>query len=165
MSFEKSKTNTATMKKIKLLTVLLMVLSFTQCNMLKYVSHPPFKITGATFNNWVGGRPGVSGIKVNIAYQSEEKIAFEKLYFSYRSVKIETRTVKGKSYLIGQFNTSTREEELFLKRDTAPKKVKELPKIPFKLKDNEAVISYKEGARIKYYHIKNIKKTSTIFFQ
>jgi len=152
------------MKKVKLLTVFLMVLSFTQCNTLKYVNHPPFKITGATFNNWVGGRPGVSGIKVNIAYQSEGKIAFEQLYFSYRSVKIEMRTVKGKSYLIGQFNTSTREEELFLEGDTSPKTVTKLPKPPFNLKDNEAVISYKEGTTIRYYHIKNIKKTKTIIY-
>jgi hypothetical protein len=152
------------MKKVKLLTVFLMVLSFTQCNTLKYVNHPPFKITGATFNNWVGGRPGVSGIKVNITYQSEGKIAFEQLYFYHRSVKIEMITVKGKSYLIGQFNTSTREEELFLEGDTSPKTVTKLPKIPFNLKDNEAVLSYKEGTTIKYYHIKNIKKTKTIIY-
>ena len=152
------------MKKTTLILVVLIAFGFSQCGTLKMEKNPPFKITGATFNNWVGGRPGVSGIRVHLAYQSEGNIAFEQLYFSDRSTKIVARKIKGKSYLIGQFNTSTREEELFLKGDTSPKTVTKLPKIPFKLKDNEAVISYKEGAIIKYYHIKNIKKTKTIVY-
>ncbi|MDG2195153.1 MAG: hypothetical protein P8K77_09990 [Polaribacter sp.] len=152
------------MKKTTLILVALIAFSFVQCDTLKMENNPPFKITGATFNNWVGGRPGVSGIKVHLAYQSEDKIAFEQLYFSHRSTKIEMKTVKGKTYIIAHFNTSTREEELFLKGDASPKTVVKLPKSPFKLKNNEAVISYKEGTTTRYYQIKNIKKTKTIVY-
>jgi len=152
------------MKVLKILSIVFLTLIFTQCTTLKYVNYPPFKITGATFNNWVGGRPGVSGIKVNIAYQSEDKIAFEKMYFSHRSTKIAMRTVKGKTYLIGHFNTSTREEEFRIKGNTLPTKAIQQPEIPFKLEKNEAIISYKKGTVIKYFRIKNIKKTTTIIY-
>ena len=152
------------MKKGTSFLAFLIAFSFIQCNSLKLESNPPFKIKGATYNYWVGGQPGISGIKVNIRYKSKNDIVFETLYFQNRTVKIEVRTVKGKSYLIGHFDTSTREDIIVVEENTVPKPVAIKPKFPFDLKDNEAVIKCKEKNKVKYFKIQNIKKTKTDFY-
>ncbi len=152
------------MKNIKTIFVLVITFSFIQCNSLKLESSPSFKITGATYNYWIGGQPGVSGIKVNIGVQSDSEIIFEKIYFQKRAVKIEIRTFKEKTYLIGHFDTSTRKDPVVIDDISLPKPVVKQTEFSFELKENEAVISYKQGNKIKYFKIINLKKTKTDFY-
>ena len=152
------------MKNITTILVLLISFSFIQCNSLKLENNPTFKITGATYNYWVGGQPGVSGIKVNIGYQSDNKIIFDTIYFKKRAAKIEIRTFKGKTYLIGHFDTSTRKNRIVIDDTALPKPVAKKAEFPFELKENEAVISYKHGNSIKYFKVLNLKKTKTDFY-
>ena len=152
------------MKKRTSIIVLLIAFSFIQCNTLKLETHPSFKIKGATYNYWVGGQPGISGIKVNIGYQSANDIVFETMYFQKRIVKIEARTVNNKSYFIGHFDTSTRKDMIVVVENTVQKPVEKNEVFPFELKENEVVIKYKQKGKTKYFKIKNLKKTKTDFY-
>ena len=67
------------MKPLKIIALLLLTLSFTQCKTMNFTKNPPFIVAGATYNNWVGGQPGVSGIKVIIGIDSANEITFDKL--------------------------------------------------------------------------------------
>lgn len=155
------------MKALKILLLLLLTLSFTQCKTIRLVENPPFKITGATYNNWVGGQPGVSGIKVIIRVDAGKEITFDKMYFYKKTTSVELNTTNNKEYLIGHFNTSTRNQlNRTIENATAKKEKSKTIKdtFPFELKENEAVISYKKGAKTFYYKVSNIKKTKTDFY-
>lgn len=133
--------------------------SFSQCKnskemTYKTVKHAQFKITKATYKNWVAGvKGGGSGINVFIAIPNLEtdKITIDSLFFRGQKVKAEH---KGLLY-VGYFKTSTNQKkDIIMSGDVnaeygnkAP--IKEL-KFPFDLKDNEVVISYKKRGKIKY---------------
>ncbi len=149
------------MKSHKLILLLSTIFGFAQCNTLKLADNPPFKITSSTYNNWTGVKPGISGIKVNIGYQSEDKIIFDKIYFHNKIARIETRIIKERKYIIGYFNTSIREYDVFIENENTPEnEIVNTADFPFKLKENEAVISFKKGDKTKYYKVTGIEKLS-----
>lgn len=98
-----------------------MIVGLTTCKTAKMEKSPPFTITQATYNHWVGGQEGVSGVKVTIAYTAPEDVIFKSIFFHNKEAKIENRNVGEKKYIIGHFNTSTRaRRDIILDRD--PKK-------------------------------------------
>ena len=130
------------MKSIKLLILICAATSFSQCKTIKLSKTAPFIITGATYHNWVGGQPGVSGIV---------------------DARIEER--KGKKYVIANISTSNREELIIVEEGAMKKQKKEPEPIPFTLEPNEAVIKYMVGKKIYYYKVSKIKKRDTVFYQ
>lgn len=139
----------------------------TQCKSIQFDKHPPFKITKATYNNWIGGQPNVKGINVFVLYTSEQSVEFDSMYFNERITKIEIKEKQGIKLIVGRYDTSTRNEDLILHSDSKKETGNKVPKtntFPFELGENEAVISYKEGNKTKYYKIKNIKQTETDFY-
>ena len=155
------------MKSTKLVSLALMSLFFIQCKSAQFDAKPPIKITGATFNNWVGGQPGVSGIRVIVGYEKQGDIEFQKIYFAKKIGRIETYQRKGKTFLVGHIDTSSREkEEMIMDRDSENEIKNKLPepKFPFELKENEAVISYLKNGKTKFFKVKNIKQTKTDFY-
>lgn len=146
---------------------LLMLIGFMTCKSAKLEKNPPFQINGATYNNWVGGQQGVSGMKVIISYTSEQPITFEKILFQNRETKLEMKEQKGKKYLVGFFDTSTRKgRELIMDKDPKKEMQNKPPKkeYPFELKENEAVISYMDGNKLMFTKVEKIKKTDTDFY-
>ena len=157
------------MKPFYLLSIVLLTTLITQCKSTKFDKTPPFTITRATYHYWVGGMPGVSGVNVFIGYQTDKNITFDSIYFANKKVKAQTKLVKGKTYLIGYFNTSTinSKEDLILHRNGKKEFGNKPPvkeKFPFKLKENEAVISFREKGKTKYYKVKNLQQTKTDFY-
>jgi len=155
------------MKAIKPLLSIVLILSFTHCKTICLTKSPPFKVTDATYNNWIGGQPGVSGIKVIITVGLDEEITFDKMYFYGKSTTIQRKSTTNKAYLIGHFNTSKRIklERIIKKQPVKKKKTKNVKGIfPFELNENEAVISYNKGAKMFYYKVSNLKKTKTNFY-
>jgi len=131
---------------------------------MKLTETPPFKVVGASYNYWVGGQPGVSGIKVNIGIDSNSKIEFDSIYYLKYQAKVENKTIKGKTYIIGNFDTSTRERELELQGDDFNEVEKPKKSHPFELKENEAVIRFNYQGKIKYYKVLKMKKTKSDFY-
>lgn len=57
----------------KIMTLMMLTVVFSQCASSKFDSNPPFTIKGATYNNWVGGQQGVSGIRLVFQYESKKR--------------------------------------------------------------------------------------------
>ena len=153
------------MKYLFLFTIVLI----TQCKSMQFDTHPPFKVTKATYNNWVGGQPGVKGINVFVRYTAKQNIEFDSMYFHGRITKIEINEKKGVKFIVGRYNTATKKdnEDIILHSDSKKEVGNKIPAtntFPFELKENEAVISYQEKDKTKYYKIENIKQTKTDFY-
>ena len=157
------------MKILKLIGIALLTFSFTNCGCAKFDKNPPFTITEANYNNWIGGQPGVSGTKIMIGYTSTKNIEFDSIFFINKATKVELYSNENKTFLIGHYSTSnTEKHNLVMDADTR-KEINNKPphqeKIPFELKENEAVISYKEDGKTNYFKIENVKKTKSDFYQ
>lgn len=150
------------MKTMKILSILTIIIGFSQCGTTKFAKNPPFKIESATYTNWVGGVPGVSGTRVEVRLSEKEPIVFDSLYFQKKRTKIEVSIQNKIMILIGHFSTSNRKENhLILHSNTKMElknKVPKATKFPFNLKENEAIISYKVANKVKYFKIENIKE-------
>ena len=152
------------MKAMKILSIFALLFGFTQCASLKLEKKAPFVVTSAVYNHWVGGMPGVSGTKVEIRLENKADIVFDSLYFLNRVTKIEIKSEKAHTLLIANYSTSNRQNRDII-LDSDPKKevnnkIPDADKFPFELKENEAVISYKEESKTKYFKISNLKKTA-----
>jgi hypothetical protein len=157
------------MKIMKMLLALITVFSFIKCGSTKFQEKPPFKITSATYNQWVGGLPGVSGTNVKLAYTTTSNVTFDSIYFLNRIVKMELREEKGTKLIMGYFkNESPSVKPNNNLYAVAQRDIGNKPPVssnfPFDLKENEAVISYKKGNKIKYFKIENLKKEKSMFF-
>ena len=155
------------MRLKQVLLFLFVVCSFAKCTTLKLTEKAPFTITEATYQNWVGGQPGVRGTNLSIGIEALNGVFIQHVYYknAKHTPSIETR--KGNTYVIvnSTESRSNHIEELTL----APKKqqdksqgVKE--EFPFALKINEAVIAYVVGQKTRYYKVTQIKKSETIFY-
>lgn len=149
------------MRGLKFLSILTIIVGFTMCKSLQFKKQPPFKITSATYKDWVGGQPGISGIILKINYTSNLKIEFDRVYFRNKETQLESKKVKTDKLVVGYFNTSSLKKDFIL--DANPTKelnnpVPKIKKIPFKLTENEAVISYKFNGKLEYYKIKSLLK-------
>lgn len=151
---------------MKFVLYAIMTIGLMSCKSTQPKGEPPFTIQEATYNHWVGGREGVSGIKLHIHYSSDQEVLFDKIYFQNKEGTIESKEKDGKTFLLGRIDTSTRNKELVLDIDPRKEMNNSLPlkKIPFELKENEAVILYSFKGMSHHYKVKNIKKTKTEFY-
>jgi len=156
------------MKTMKLLSIIAILFSFTQCGSIKLEKNPPFKLEKATYHHWLGGQPGISGTNIEVRLKENSNIDFDSIFFQNKSTKVEINTAVNKILLIGNFNTSKRQSRnLILDYNTVKElenRVPGLRKLPFKLKENEAILTYIIDNKIKYFKIKNIEKAKPIFF-
>jgi len=147
-----------------LLFSIIILISFTNCSSAQKLQ----KVAPAEFGevycqSWVAGiQGGGSGINLFISTPSElpNTIQLDSVYFRGKVAKIQRKTsekVIYAAYFRTEFNQKTdiimsanAQEEY---GNTLPKKA---TKIPFELKDNECVISYKNGNKTQYYKIENV---------
>ncbi|MDX1829635.1 MAG: hypothetical protein R3342_08825 [Lutibacter sp.] len=122
---------------------------------------PPFKVINAEVSDWVGGQPGVRGLKVSISIDNKN-IKLDSLYFRNQKTALELLVNSNPSTYIGIFVTSKGINDYIIDKDST-KEFGNSPKstsknIPFKINDNEAVVSYKNQTKRYYYKISKIKK-------
>ena len=145
------------MKSLKILSILAIIFSFSQCGSTHFESNVPFVIDSAIYLGWSGGQPGVSGINVTINLKTKSTIEFDSLYFRQKSVKVK---VKESSIILAAYNTSKNlSSDIILNLDPKKELKNKIPKqntFPFKLKENEAVLSYHLEGKIRYFKIKNL---------
>lgn len=148
------------MKTIKLFFLLCLSFSLSNCasvNPKLITKNPPFSIEASSYNFWVGGLPGISGKRVILKVNATKEVVFESIYFQGLVEKIQLKTLNNKEYLLGDFNTSTREENKPI--NTISKE-----EFPFKLNENEAMLGFIHKGKRKYFKVLNIKKTETDFY-
>jgi hypothetical protein len=150
------------MKIIKILFILALLFGFLQCGSNTFVKNPTFKVEKAFYNNWVGGQPGIRGIKVEMHLKDASEINFDALYFQGKVTKVEVSMKDGLAQVVGHFSTSKiQKRDIILDLDVTKElenKVPKLDKFPFELKENEAVLSCKKGVKTLYFKIENISK-------
>jgi hypothetical protein len=141
------------MKYLKRLIFAIFILQVFQC-----VSHKPLENTPPTvfedvyFQTWNAGiEEGGSGINIYIK-TSGRTVAFDSVFFRGKGTKLQVNP-KNASLYIGRFkfksnnsNTSQRTSNM----------------ITFKLKDDEAVVSYLKNRQVFYYKIENITERESI---
>ena len=153
---------------MKLFGILILALSFTQCASMKLESNPPFTVNTASYAHITGGLPGNNTLNLMIEFTASKTIDFKKVYFQDRVVSAVIEQKQDKNYIAARYKTSTGEDKKDLVLNADPEKeygntAKNKEEIPFKLKENEAVVSYKVGDKIHYYKIENIKKEKRVF--
>ena len=155
---------------MKLFGILILALSFTQCASMKLESNPPFTIKNASYSHITGGLPGNNSLNLMIEFTANSSVDFKKVYFQDRIVNAVIEQKLGKKYIAARYKTSTGEDRKDLVLNANPAKeygntTKMQEKIPFKLEDSEAVLSYLDNGLVKYFKIKNIKKKKKVFMQ
>jgi hypothetical protein len=156
------------MKIIKLISVFTILSTIFFCcsasnnkTLPKFQKNIPFKILSAEITNWVGGQPGVRGIKVSIKIDHKD-IKLDSFYFRNQKTALELVTNSNPPKYIGVFVTSKGLNDYVLDKDSTKEfgnKPKSAPeKIPFKLENNEAIISYQKEYKYYYYKINSIKE-------
>jgi len=160
--------NINTMNKIGYTFIFgIVVLAFSCCgssklnNEKKLQQHPPFKITKAFYKTWFGGQPGVKGYSVHFEIDAST-IVLDSVFFRNMSTKLERDTTASKNIYLGVFILPNRMKNYILHKDPKKEFGNELPvsleKIPFELKANEAIISYKVANKTEYYKVSNVEE-------
>ncbi len=146
----------------------ILVLAFSCCSAskssIKLEQNPPFKITNAFYNTWVGGQPGVKGYSVQFEIDNSN-IVLDSIYFRNMSAKLQKAISTLKNVYIGTFILPNRMKDYILHSDPKKEFRNELPdiskKIPFQLNLNEAVISYIVENSTAYYKVTNVVELKT----
>jgi hypothetical protein len=156
------------MRTIKILSILFLLLGFSQCGGSTLVKKSTLKVEKAFYNKWFGGQPGVRGTKVEIHLKDALEVIFVALYFQGKRTKVEVSQMEKFTRIIAHFSTLKRKNRnLILDADITKELENTLPSLeefPFQLKENEAILSYKKEGKTLYFKIENIKKLQSISF-
>ncbi|MEZ7876338.1 MAG: hypothetical protein QMB86_04980 [Polaribacter sp.] len=156
------------MRTIKILSILFLLLGFSQCGGSTLVKKSTLKVEKAFYNKWFGGQPGVRGTKVEIHLKDASEVIFVALYFQGKRTKVEVSQMEKFTRVIAHFSTLKRKNRnLILDADITKELENTLPSLeefPFQLKENEAILSYKKEGKTLYFKIENIKKLQSISF-
>lgn len=157
-----------TLKTISFSTLMLIVMaSFSQCSTVKKMQkNAPAKLGQVYCQKWIAGIEG-GGAGLNIYIPTEDNsMQLDSVYFRGKAVKLELKNQNGIIYIgrfISDFNTK---KDLIMSNEPNAEFGNEMPKmaqkIPFELKDNECVISYKEGITTKYFKVDNVVEKDLI---
>ena len=143
------------------LSMLIVVIGFSQCSSAqKLQDKAPLEIGQIYCQKWIAGIQG-GGSGINIFIQTgNSSIKLDSVYFRGKVAKLESTPQEGILY-IGRFKSIfNQKQDLIMSSDPNAEYGNELPKIPkkipFELKDNECVISYKQGDKTKYFKLDKI---------
>jgi len=143
-------------KKISFfMLMLLFMVSFSQCSSTKQLqNNPPFEVGEVYYNQ------SDSGLYFFIPIKSKpNNIELDSVYFHNKSAKL----VFENDSFVGNFKTEViQKPDIIMGNEPYAEygnKAPKLPeKLPFQLKNDECIISYKEENTTKYYKIGNIIK-------
>ena len=144
-------------------------MSFSQCvSTMKLQDKAPLEFGDVYYQNWIAGvKGGGSGINLFISVKSNtNNTVLDSVYFKNKQAKLE---YINDTLLVGRFHTETNQkEDIIMSNEPYAEygnKAPQLPKkIPFELKEDECVISYKEGKNTKYYKLSNVFKKQSEFY-
>lgn len=147
-----------------LIVMLILMASFSQCSIAqKLQKTAPTQFGDVYCQKWVAGvRGGGSGLNLFIPV-GDSSVQLDSAYFRGKPIKLEVReTTKGLLY-VGRFKTDLNsQKDLILSSDPNQEYANKLPtievNIPFELKDDECVVTYKQGDKTRYYKISKVKQ-------
>lgn len=140
----------------------LTLMSFSQCSTTQKLEKKlPMNFGEVYFQTWVAGtREGGAGINLFIPITKSSNIQLDSVYFRGKRAKLK----QGSDELayVGRFkNRVKHNRDIIMSNEPGAEygnKVPEVPeKIPFKLENDECVVSYVEEGKTKYFKISDIK--------
>lgn len=157
-----------TLKTISFSILMLIVMaSFSQCTSTKRIQENASLDLGQVyFQKWIAGIEG-GGAGLNIYIPTEDNsMQLDSVYFRGKVAKLELKNQNGIIY-IGRFISDfNKKKDMIMSNEPHAEFGNEMPKIqqkiPFELKDNECVISYKEGKKTKYFKVSNVVEKELI---
>lgn len=148
----------------------LIMFSFSQCSSQKKLQDKaPVQLKEVYCQSWVAGiRGGGAGMNIFIPVEaiSDKDIEIDSVFFRGKSAKLTTKP-QNKSLYIGRFTSdANKPHDIVMSSDEQQEYGNKMPKakevIPFELRDNECVVSYKVGSKTKYFKIENIEEKRSI---
>lgn len=134
---------------------------FFGCGVSKAQNNHPFKVLEATYANSVVEQTDLVLTTLKITTNNKE-IQLDSVYF--RNHKASLKHVKSdeNSVFSGSFTTSTIPHDYILssdpKQEFGNKPPVTVSKLPFEIKENEAIVSYFYKDKINYYKILEVKQ-------
>jgi len=151
-----------TLKAISFLILMLLVMtSFSQCSSAKKVQEKAPLALGLVYcQSWIAGIEG-GGAGLNIYIPTvDSSVKLDSVYFRGKVVKLEVKNQNGIIYIGSFISDFNKKKDIVMSSEPNAEYGNEMPKItqkiPFELKENECVISYKEGKTTKYFKIDNV---------
>ena len=152
-----------TIKKTALIILLSFIMTgFSQCSSTKKLqSKAPTEITEIYYQRWASGvRDGGAGVDLFISTTSKN-VQLDSVYFRGRISSLELQTETANLYK-ARFVITKEKFDIIMSNDSLAEYGNKLPDenkpFPFDLKDQECVISYKDGKKTKYFKIEGIKE-------
>ena len=150
---------------LTIIVVGILSLGLLQCSSQKLVTKPPFVLGEVVAEDWIAGvEGGGSGTNLFIPVESGRDILLDSVYFRNKVVK--PKRIQRDNYLvyIGRFKKSSNQPKDMILHEDPKKEFGNTPPelkttIPFSLKANEAVVSFSEKGKTKYYKIEGIKES------
>ena len=157
-----------TLKSIVLITLLaVLLMGFAQCSSAKKIQEEaPVSIGKVYFQKWVAGiKGGGAGLNIYIPV-SDTSIKFDSVYFRGKATNLFPKYQEENIY-VGKFiSDHNKKEDLVMSSDPKAEYGNKMAvveeNIPFELKNNECIISYTVGNKIKYFKIDNIVEKEMI---
>lgn len=141
--------------------ITLLSFTFFGCGVSKAQNNHPFKVLEATYANSVVEQTDLVLTTLKITINNKE-IQLDSVYFRNHKASLKRLDSDGNSVFIGSFTTSTTPHDYILdsdpKQEFGNKPPVPVSKLPFELRDNEAVVSYFYKDNINYYKILEVKE-------
>jgi hypothetical protein len=141
--------------------ITLLSFTFFGCGVSKAQNNHPFKVLEATYANSVVEQTELVVTTLKITTNNEE-IQLDSVYFRNHKAPLKRLDSDGNSVFIGSFTTSKTPHDYILdsdpKQEFGNKPPVTVSKLPFELRDNEAVVSYFYKGNINYYKILEVKE-------
>ena len=158
-------------RRILFFTFMVFIMAtFSQCGVTKLETKVPVTLGEVYYQDWVAGVDGGgSGITVVIPVISNPKnIVLDSVHFRGRQTSLEYRN---NAVYIGRFKAdSSQKKDIIMSSDPYAEYGNKAPKIAkkssFELNEDQCIVSYKIGNKVKYFKIdKIIKKDNKLFME
>ncbi|MCX2681192.1 hypothetical protein OOZ15_14665 [Galbibacter sp. EGI 63066] len=148
------------------------ILGFSQCGSSQGLTeNPPFELGEVRSEPWTAGaEKEQEGENIFLPVSNGKEIVLDSLFYKGKVVKLEK--IQRDNYLvyIGRFSKAdTKYDDLIMhadpKEEFGNKPPKLNKKIPFELKEGEAVVSYIEDGKTKYYKVKSMRPATPVHYE
>ena len=135
----------------------------TEKDSFALTQNTPFIIKNSYYQNWVAGvKEGGSGLNIYITIDNiSEGVILKEFYFQGNIFEVKSSK---NSVFVGYYKNETDKD--FIMDSNSTKETANIPptRFPFKLENNEAVLSYEHYNKMYYYEISNIEEKQLIAY-
>ena len=137
------------------------------CKSQNLETSAPFEIGEKTYFYWVGGQKGTQGTTITLEGETtSSNISFSKVYFQNHEYDVVPQ-FNGNDFVIAATMSEFHKADRIMSGDPVAEygnRPPQIPKkIPFDLKNDEAVILYSVNGQESYHKISEVKKLETIY--